>query len=196
MITRALAYPKNRGANKHFFIIEINRGVIYTMVYPMLINTTENNLRVIYKQKVSTNEIKNKNKTYSYQEVNIPVELLKYWQSITNEKINTIAYVVSLYDGLKTTFITPLNCMPEDVRLYDTDISIVHNSPEVVTPVRVIPIRVHKRGKPEKPKYFVRLNNKEFITGVEYVEFIINPYLDDPILRVKGLVSVANLVML
>ena len=44
------------------------------MVYLMLINTTENNLRVIYKQKVSTNKIKNKNKTYSYQEVNIPKE--------------------------------------------------------------------------------------------------------------------------
>lgn len=166
------------------------------MVYPMLINTTENNLRVIYKQNISTNKIKNKNKTYSYKEVNIPVELLKYWQSITHEEIKTIAYVVSLYDGLKTTFITPFNCMPEDVDLSDTDISTLHNSPEVVTPFRVIPIRVHKRGKPDKPKYFLRLNDKEFVTNVDYVEFVINPYLDDPILRVKGLVSVGNLVML
>lgn len=166
------------------------------MVYPMLINTTDNNLRIIYKQNLSTNKIKNKNKIYSYKEINIPVELLKYWKSVIKEEIKTIAYVISLYNGVQTGFITPLSVDPEDVNLYDNDISMLHNTAECVTPFRVIPLRVYKRGNAERPKFFLRLNDNEFITSMEYVEFIVNPYLDDPILRVKGLVSVDNLVLL
>ena len=166
------------------------------MVCPMLINTTNNNLRVVYKQNLSTNKINNKNKLYAYKEINLPVELLKYWQSITKEEIKTIAYVISLHGGVKTSFITPLTVKPEDVNLSDNDISMLHNTAETVTPFRVVPLRVYKRGKPERPNYFIRLKDTEFITNVEYVEFIVNPYIDDPILKVKGLVSVDNLILL
>lgn len=167
------------------------------MVYPMLINTNDNNLRIKYKQNLSTNKIRNKKKIYSYKEINLPVELLNYWQSVTLEEIKTIGYIVSMYNGLKTSFITPLTCMPEEVEyLYKADLSTLHNSPEVVEPYRVIPLRVRKRGKPDKPKYFIRVNDKLFQTEVDAVEFVINPYLDDPILGVKGLVSLDKLVML
>ncbi|MBE6513411.1 MAG: hypothetical protein E7Z75_09795 [Methanobrevibacter olleyae] len=163
----------------------------------MLKNTYENNIRITYKQNITINKVKTKTKTYEYKEVYIPVELLNYWTSITHEEVKTLGYIVSLYNGLKTSFITPLTMLPEDTNcLYDTDISRLHNSPEVVKPVRVIPIRVSKRGKKNSPDYFIRLNSKEFVTSQDFLEFVINPYLDDPILKVKGLVSIENLVIL
>lgn len=166
------------------------------MVYPMLINTEENNFNVIYKQNISINKIKNNNKTYEYKEVNIPVELLNYWNTITPEEIKTICYVVSLHEGVTTSFITPSTLEPKEVNLEDVDLSLLHNVSKRVTPYRVIPIKLRKRGNSKKLKYFIRLNDKEFVTPKEYVQFKINPYLDDPCLRVKGLVSLQELVIL
>lgn len=171
-------------------------GLNITMVYPMLINTEENNLNIVYKQKISINKIENQNKTYEYKEIYLPVELLNYWNSILSEKIETIFYVISNYGGVNTTFITPSAEEPKNIDVKNMDISILHNVSQMVTPYRVIPIKLRKRGNPDNLKYFIRLNNKEFVTGKEYVRFKINPYLDDPILKVKGLVSLQDIVIL
>ena len=175
---------------------QYNGGLNITMVCPMLINTDENILNVVYKQKISTNKIKNANKTYEYNEVNIPVELLNYWSSITKEEIKTICYIISQYDGVKTTFITPSYDDPKNINLDDIDLSILHNVDQRVTPYRVIPIKLRKRGNENNLKYYIRLNNREFITPNEYVRFKVNPYRDDPILRVKGLVTLDDLIIL
>lgn len=168
-----------------------------TMVYPMLINTEDNRLKVSYKQNINTNKFKSNNKLYEYKEINIPVELLNYWKSILNDEIKNIAYIVSSHDGLMTAFITPVTVDAEDVNLLDMDISLLHNVPEVVKPFRVILLKVRSRGNVNSKKYFIRLNKKEVRTGSKgYVNFFVDPYRDDPILKTKGLVTLDGVIVL
>ena len=158
----------------------------------MLINTEENIINIVYEQNISINKIKNKTKTYEYKQINIPVELLTYWKSILHDEIRSICYIISEHNGTYTNFITPSAELPEDVDYSNTDISLLHNVSKKVKPYRVIPLKLRKRGAKNNPKYFIRLND-DFITQCEYVRFIINPYRDDPLLRVKGLVSLQEL---
>lgn len=162
----------------------------------MLIKTVDNQLNVMYIQNVNTNKITSKKKEYEYKEINIPVELLNYWKIFKPEGIDTIGYVVSLYGGLMTTFLTPFTAEEIPDEMLKEDISILHNAPEVVTPYKIIPIKVRKRGKVDNPKYFIRVDSKQFKLLTNYVEFIVNPYIDDPYLKTKGLVSISNLVLL
>lgn len=163
-----------------------NGGGFIVMVELMLINTHSNKLNVTYKQKVTINKIKNKNKTYEYKEVNIPVELLTYWKEILKEDIEHLYLVTYINNGVTGNFITP--CKVE----YDTDLTGFNNSTEVpIVPERIIVIPLRKHGKPNNRKYFIR-NNKELVFTEDSLTWFVNPYLKDPVLNTMGLVSVGS----
>lgn len=164
------------------------------MVEIMLINTHNNFLNIVYKQKVSIYKINRKNKdnkvtkTYEYKEVNIPVEILNYWKSILGKSFNlTELYLVTyIVNGVTSNFITPLKVE------YSTDLTGFCNSTEVpIVPERIINIPIRKHGKATNPKYFIR-HNKSFSFTEDFVTWIVNPYLEDPVLNSMGLVSVGN----
>lgn len=163
------------------------------MVDIMLINTHNNFLNIVYKQKVTVNKInrKDKNKkvtkTYEYKEVNIPVELLTYWNSILScEEIEELFLVTYIVNGVTGNFITPVKVE------YDTDLSSFCNNTEVpIVPERIISIPLRKHGKASNPKYYIR-HNKMFTFTEDYLTWVLNPYLKDPVLNTMGLVSVEN----
>lgn len=161
------------------------------MVYPMLINTQNNKLQIKYKQQITLNKV-NTGKGYTYKEITIPTELIRYYTSITHEEIKTMYYVLCNYNGSIKQFITPLEVKK------DTDVSLLYSTAEeVVTPERIIKLSVKIHGnKIKNPRYFFRLNDKLVKLTEDHIEFIINPYLVDPITKVYGLCSIENLIIL
>lgn len=157
----------------------------------MLINTHTNKLEVKYKQKVTLNQIKT-GKGYTYKEITIPTELIRYYTSITHEEVKTLYYILSNHDGSIKHFLTPSEVAE------DTDISLLYSSAEgVVTPERVvkIPVKIHG-NKSKNPRYFFRLDEDLFRITEDYIEFTINPYLIDPVSKCYGLCRMDNLIIL
>ncbi len=150
----------------------------------MLIKTKDNKLNIIYKQNISINRVNSGGKQYEYKEINIPVELLNFWKSVLGGEITGIGYVVSGGNG---SFITPfVGCVDEWGDYFSSGVGSC----------RVVPVKVRKRGTAGNPKYFIRVDSKQFKLLTNYVEFVVNPYMDDPYLKTKGLVSISNLVLL
>ena len=160
------------------------------MVYAMLINNTQNKLEVKYKQQITLNKVKT-GKGYTYKEITIPTELIRYYTSITHKEVNTLYYILCNYEGSIKNFITPLEVTE------NTDISLIYpNAEEIVTPERIIkiPVRVHGNKK-KNPRYFFRIN-KNFKVNEDYIIFTINPYAIDPLTKVYSLCSIDNLILL
>ena len=161
------------------------------MVYPMLLNTQNNKLEIRYKQQITINKV-NTAKGYVYKEITIPTELIRYYHSITHTKIETLYYVLCNHNGSIKHFITPTEVNK------DTEVSSLYpTAEEIITPERVIklPVRIHG-NKIKNPRYFFRLDEKLITVTEDFIEFVINPYLLDPVSKVNGLCSVENLILL
>lgn len=161
------------------------------MVYPMLINTQNNKLEIKYKQQITINKV-NTAKGYVYKEITIPTELIRYYHSITHTTIDTLYYVLCNYQGNIKHFVTPMEVTK------DTEVSSLYPTAEdIITPERVIKLQVRIHGnKIKNPRYFFRLNEKLITVTEDYIEFVINPYLVDPVSKVSGLCSIENLILL
>lgn len=161
------------------------------MVEIMLINTHNNLLNIVYKQKINVNKINRKKenkivKTYEYKEVNIPVELITYWKDILKQELNTLYLVTYYYNGIEKNFITPLEVT------YETDITGLKNDSEnIINPERIVEIPVRTHGTPKDKKYFIR-HSKNFTFTEDFLTWTVNPYLNDPVMKTRGLVSIDN----
>lgn len=157
----------------------------------MLINTLQNKLEIKYKQQVTLNKVRT-GKGYTYQEITIPTELIRYYTSITHKEIQTLYYVLCNYNDDIKHFITPFEVT------VNTDVSLLYATAEdIVTPERVVKIHVKIHGnKVKNPRYFFRLNDKFIKLNEDYVEFTINPYAEDPVSKIYGLCELNNLIVL
>lgn len=157
----------------------------------MLINTHNNKLEIKYKQKITINKI-NTSKGYVYKEITIPTELIRYYHSIRHSEIDTLYYVLCNHEGNIKHFITS-----EEVTL-NTDIgSLYPSADEVVTPERIVEIKVRVHGnKTKNPRYFFRVDEKIIKITEDVVIFTINPYAEDPVTKTYGLGRIDNLILL
>lgn len=161
------------------------------MRYLMLINTHTNKLEIRYKQQITINKV-NTAKGYVYKEITIPTELIRYYNSITQEEISNLYYVICNYDGNNKHFITPF-----EVSEFTEVSSLYPTAEDIVTPVRVIKLKVGIHGnKSKNPRYFFRLNEKLVTVTEDHILFSINPYLEDPVSKIYGLCRIDNLVLL